>query len=217
MAYADRNQGGSRVVAIVIVSVLVFAMGFAFVNGLAYNYVKKVADKLKAFDVQEPPPPPPDVPPPPPPPDQPLPPPPVVAPPPIVANPNPPPVMIQTRPTPPPVFVPTPQAAPAPPPPTINRQAGAKGDPAQWITNDDYPSRALQDKAAGTTSIRWDINTQGRVENCVVTASSGNSDLDQAACRAITRRGKYSPALDQSGNPIRSSSARRVVWRIPDE
>ncbi|HCB75786.1 MAG TPA: energy transducer TonB, partial [Sphingomonas bacterium] len=36
-----------------------------------------------------------------------------------------------------------------------------------------------------------------------------------AACRAITRRGRYSPALDQSGNPIATSSSRRVVWKIP--
>ena len=43
MAYADRNVGGTRVVAIVVVSVLVFAMGYAFVNGLTYNYVKKMA------------------------------------------------------------------------------------------------------------------------------------------------------------------------------
>jgi protein TonB len=64
MAYADRNQSGSRVVAIVVVSVLVFAMGYAFVTGLTYNYVKKMQEKLKAFDVQEPPPPPPDEPPP---------------------------------------------------------------------------------------------------------------------------------------------------------
>ena len=45
MAYADRNQSGSRVVAIVVVSVLVFAMGYAFVTGLTYNYVKKMQDQ----------------------------------------------------------------------------------------------------------------------------------------------------------------------------
>jgi len=50
-----------------------------------------------------------------------------------------------------------------------------------------------------------------------VTSSSGNSDLDQAACRAITRRGRYSAALDQSGNPIRSRSSRTVVWKLPQD
>jgi protein TonB len=97
----------------------------------------------------------------------------------------------------------------------VDKAAGAKGDPRQWITNDDYPSRAIRDEAQGTVSISWDINTQGRVENCRVTSSSGNADLDEAACSLITRRGRYSPALDQDGNPMRSSQSRRVSWVLP--
>lgn len=218
MAYADRNTTGSRMVAIVIVSILVAAFGYAFVTGLTYKYVKKLQDKLNTFDVTEPPPPPPDKPPPPPP-DTPLPPPPAFVPP--VQNPvpaPPPPISVSpTMPPPaPPVPVAAPPAPPAPPPPRIDRSATAKGNPADWITNDDYPPAALRAEASGTTAITWDINAQGRVENCRVTSSSGNADLDSAACRAITRRGKYSPALDQNGSPIRQSQSRRVVWRLPD-
>src|SRR3546814_6317890 len=66
MAYADRNASGSRVVALVIVGLLHVALGYAFVTGLAYQYVKKVSEKLNTFDVEPPPPPPPDEPPPPP-------------------------------------------------------------------------------------------------------------------------------------------------------
>jgi len=54
------------------------------------------------------------------------------------------------------------------------------------------------------------------VESCRVTASSGSSELDQAVCRLLERRGRYSPALDQSGNPMRSRASRRVVWKLPD-
>ena len=39
-------------------------LGYAFVTGLAYQYVKKAQEKLNTFDVEEPPPPPPDEPPP---------------------------------------------------------------------------------------------------------------------------------------------------------
>ncbi len=219
MAYSDQKMSGSKVVAIVIVALIHAALGYAFVTGLAFQYVKKVSEKLNTFDVEEPPPPPPDEPPPPPP-DVPMTPPPVVAPPPIVSTPSQAPV-IQSVPTPPPVYIPTPVAPPAPPPPAppappvVSKAAGAKGDPAQWITNDDYPPSALNSGDEGVTAIAWDINTQGRVENCRVTSSSGSAALDRAACSAITRRGRYSPALDQSGNPIRSSSSRRVRWQLP--
>jgi protein TonB len=73
----------------------------------------------------------------------------------------------------------------------------------------------LRDEAEGRTTISWTINGQGRVENCRVTSSSGRSDLDDTACRVITRRGRYSPALDQAGNPITTQASRTVVWKIP--
>lgn len=221
MAYTDQKMSGSKIAAIIIVALIHAVLGYAFVTGLAYQYVKKVSEELNTFDVEEPPPPPPDEPPPPPP-DTPLQPPPVVSPPPIVRSPTPPP-MIVTVPTPPPTInyvpvaaPPAPPAPPAPAPkPTVNKAAGPKGNPADWVTTDDYPPSALRAEAQGTSGIAWEINTQGRVENCRVTSSSGNEDLDQAACRAITRRGRYSPALDQSGNPIRSQQSRRVTWKIP--
>ena len=65
--------------------------------------------------------------------------------------------------------------------------------------------------------ISWQINEQGRVENCQVTGSSGSPDLDEAACRLITRRGRYTPAKDENGNAMRSTSSRAVRWQIPKD
>lgn len=216
MAYADRNDGGSRVVAIVIVALIHAVIGYAFVTGLAYKYVKQVTDKLDTFDVAPPPPPPPDEPPPPPPPDQPQTPPPVVSPPPIVRNPNPPPQTVVTVREAPPQQVYAPPAPPAPPPPPrVSQAAGARGDESSWVTQDDYPPAALREEKEGTSVIAWTINTQGRVENCRTTQTSGSTDLDEAACRALTRRGRYTPAKDENGNPIATTKSRRVRWVIP--
>ncbi|BCA58753.1 energy transducer TonB [Sphingomonas sp. HMP6] len=220
MAYADRNTGGSRIVSIVIVSIVVAVLCYGFVNGLTFSYVKKMTEKLNTFDVVEPPPPPPETPPPPPPEQPQLQTPPVVSPPPIVrVQSPPPPVFNQTQippPSPPQPLAAAPAPVPVPAPPVISRAAGAKGDPSAWVTTDDYPSDALSAEAQGTSRIKWEINTAGRVENCVVVASSGNSSLDRAACSNITRRGRYTPAQDASGKPMRSSSGRNVVWRLPE-
>jgi protein TonB len=213
MAYADHSQSSSRTISIVIVAIIHAILGYAFVTGLGMKYVKKAAEQLNVIDVKEEPPPP-DEEPPPPPPEKQVEPPPVVAPPPIVQTPvvAPP---IQTVRTPPPVFNPVPVAAPPPPPPAISKAAGAKGNPASWVSSDDYPASALRAEAEGTSAITWEINEQGRVENCRVTSSSGNADLDEAACKAMTRRGRYTPAVDQNGSPIRSTQSRRIVWRLP--
>lgn len=219
MAYADQPTMSTRkVVSIGLVVLLHALIGYAFITGLAYNVVKSKLEELKVVDVNDQPPPPPQKPPPPPP-EQKIEPPPIVAPPPVVQVQNlaPPPVL---APPPPPVVTPPPAAPappPPPPPPVINKQASAKGDPAQWFSQDDYPPGALREGREGSVKIAWQINEQGKVENCHVTASSGNSELDDAACRLVTRRGKYSPAKDQNGNPIRSTDSRRVRWQIPKE
>src|SRR6476469_8127208 len=122
MSYANRRQmSGNKTVAIVIVGLLHVLIGYALITGLAYNVIKKAAEDLKTFDVEDQPPPPPEEPPPPEQKQVETPPPPVVSPPPLVRS-NVQTPIIQTAPVaPPPVITPTarpaPPAPPAPPPP----------------------------------------------------------------------------------------------------
>lgn len=217
MAYADQTMSTRKVVSIGLVVLLHALLGYAFITGLAFNVIKKAAQDLKVVDVKDEPPPP-EQKPPPPPPDQKIEPPPVVTPPPIVSAPQiQAPVMVTVPVAPPPQITPTAPVAPPPAPPRISQAAGARGDPAQWVTTDDYPPAALREERQGVSKLTWQINEQGRVENCQVVSSSGSPDLDEAACRLIVRRGKYTPAKDQNGNPIRTSSGRTVRWQIPKE
>ena len=67
MAYTNRRQMSSnRTLAIVLVALVNGVLGYALVNGLAYNVIKQAAEDLKTFDVEDEPPPPPEKPPPPP-------------------------------------------------------------------------------------------------------------------------------------------------------
>lgn len=217
MAYADRNMSGNRTVAAVIVAVLVAVLGYAFVTGLAYQYIKKAANKMATFDVQPPPPPPPpDVPPPPPPPEQPMTPPPVVTPPPIVQVPSPP-VVLQSVTTPPPAYIPVPPAPPAPPPPHVDKSASVRGNPGRYFGPDAYPSSARRAGAEGRVAARLTVSTDGRVIACTVTSSSGNSALDDTTCDIAKRRVRYTPAKDQNGNPIQSTVPLAVRWQLENE
>lgn len=216
MAYADQKMSGGKITAIIIVALIHVALGYAFVTGLAYQYVKKAAEDLNAFDVEEPPPPPPDQPPPPPP-DVKFEPPPVVAPPPIVQTNIAPPVTIQSVPTPPPVFVPTPTAPPAPPPPPrVSQAAGLKGNPAQYFSSDNYPPAAARAGAQGRVVAKLNVGTDGRVSGCQITTSSGNSDLDDTTCRIARSRIKFTPAKDEAGQPLASVYTLPVRWVLPE-
>lgn len=212
MAYADQSMSTRRMVAIVLVALFHAVIGYAFITGLAYNVVKKVAEDLKTFDVQEEPPPPPEEPPPPPP-EQKFEPPPMVAPPPIVQAPvivAPP---IQTvREAPPVIHV----EAPPAPKPSMATPPQPRGRPQEWLTTDDYPSSAMREGVQGVTGYRLEIGLDGKVTGCSVTSSSGSSILDDTTCRLLTRRARFKPAQDQAGNPIASSYGGRTRWQIPD-
>lgn len=209
-----------KAVSIGLVILLHALIGYAFITGLAYNVIKKAASELKTVDIKEAPPPP-DKPPPPPPPQQKVEPPPVVAPPTLVKTNIAPPVTVVNVPkAPPPAPVVIAPPAPAPAPPaihTVSQAAQAKGNPQSWVTQDDYPPSAIRDGKQGSVGISFTINEQGRIENCQVTQSTGSSDLDEAACRLVTRRGKYAPAKDQGGNPTKQSAALRFRWVLPAE
>jgi TonB family protein len=95
-------------------------------------------------------------------------------------------------------------------PPAI---AFAKGNPAQWITWEDYPK--VSAGMEGVSTIFWVIGTDGRVHDCRVLVSSGHPELDDAACAALTKRAHYTPATDKEGNPIALHDSRRINWRVP--
>lgn len=221
MAYADQQMSGNKVTALIIVAILHVLVGYALVTGLAYEAYKKVKDVTAAVNIKEETPP---EEPPPPPPKQDTPPPPIVAPPPPISF-NAPAPQIETVTTAPPVALPPAPVAvpapPAPPPPPAPKYspvaAKPKGNPGNWATTNDYPSRALREEREGTTGFRLTIGPDGKVVDCTVTRSSGSADLDEATCSNIRRRARFEPAKDGDGNPTTGSYASSVRWVIPKD
>lgn len=215
MAYADQEMSGNRIASFVVVALLHVLVGYALVTGLAYEAVQQVVKKVTTVDIKkdepkkEPPPPPKKV----------AAPPPIVAPPPkINVNVTPPPV--QTVVTPPPAAPVVPIIAPPAPVPAPRVQpkpASPKGNPGNWATTNDYPTRALREEREGTTGFRVTVGPDGRVTGCSVTSSSGSPDLDDATCANVTRRARFNPATDGEGQPTAGSYSSRVRWVIPKD
>jgi periplasmic protein TonB len=64
---------------------------------------------------------------------------------------------------------------------------------------------------------RLTIGTDGRVSDCSVTTSSGNSALDTTTCRIAKSRVRYTPAKDEAGRPIASGVTLPVRWVLPED
>ena len=213
MAYADQQMSGNKITALIVVAILHVAVGYALVTGLAQEAFKKVKEVTSAVNIEEEKPP--EEPPPPPPPKENTPPPPIVAPPPPISF-NAPAPQVQTvneappMPAPPaPVALPAPPAAP-PPPRFTPKAAVPKGQPGNWATSNDYPSRALREEREGTTGFRVTIGPDGKVTDCQITRSSGSPDLDEATCSNVRRRARFQPATDGEGQPTTGSYSNSI-------
>ena len=194
MSYAQRKElSGNRTLAIIFVAILQLGLGYAIVTGLAYNVIKKAAQDLKTFDVEEQPPPP--------------------------EEPPPPPIAVVESPVIPPPIPPVVQAPPPPPPPPPPRKVqsaqSAKGDLRTLFSADDYPASAQSSGAEGTVRASLTIGPDGRVVACNVTQSSGNGSLDSATCNILRRRAKFTPARDQNGQPVTDTiTTPPIRWQL---
>jgi protein TonB len=111
-------------------------------------------------------------------------------------------------------------AAPVPftPPPPLQvpgRPAVTPPEPRLPVQNlfsrDDYPAAA--DGRHVPVSVKLTIDGQGRVIGCVITRSSGNSELDRATCSILSRRERFTPALDAGSAPVIGNVDEMVDWK----
>lgn len=222
MAYLQHTSWKDRpgqVAGVVAVHALV---GYALVTGLSFTGFAPEADKLGSYfvpDVELPPPPPPD---------------PEVDPaqkvatpmhapvPPVDLGPQRPPVdvtdVIVPVPEPIPYVVPqpTPQPGIAAKPAFDPVGARPKGNPANWVTVNDYRSSWINREMTGTARFRLEVGASGRVESCAITVSSGHPELDKATCALVAQRARFEPARDASGAAVAGSYANAVRWELPE-
>lgn len=76
-----------------------------------------------------------------------------------------------------------------------------------------YPMAERNAKIEGTATVRFLINTDGSVEEVIVVASSGNSNLDTAAVNACYKW-KFTSARNMSGQNIRCYANMPITFKI---
>ena len=82
------------------------------------------------------------------------------------------------------------------------------------FSNSDYPSAALRRNAQGMVIARIDVGVDGRVADCAVVRSSGNSALDGRTCNILRQDGRFRPAVDGDGQPVAAAILMIATWRI---
>ena len=218
MAYADARHTQRNVSTVAMVAVLEVALGLGIIAGLSINFTRgQPRPPVTTFDV-----PPPQI-------DKPI------------DSPQTPPDTQIVRERPPvetdrpfdlgPVVLPLSGAGvatgedegvgtvafptPTPSPSFTAIRARPRGNPANWVTEIDYPTSAIRAEHQGRTAFRLSLDAAGKVTGCTITASSGWPVLDATACEKLARRAKFEAAVDNTGAKTAGSYVGSVNWRLP--
>lgn len=82
------------------------------------------------------------------------------------------------------------------------------------LRNSDYPQDLGVAGVGGRVSVRYLVETDGRVTECEITRSSGNAELDATTCRLITERFVFRPSRDGRGRPVASYVVENHSWVV---
>jgi TonB family protein len=113
-------------------------------------------------------------------------------------------------------ITPVPQNAPRPAPVPVYRPSLAQ---SPKVLNDlsvavsySYPAEAEKNGLHGTVGIEVWVSTLGRTSKCVVTKSSGHGILDDAACYAMERYGRFTPGTDDNGRQVEKTLRMKIKF-----
>ena len=87
---------------------------------------------------------------------------------------------------------------------SLQRRATPRSAVTKWVTSADYPIGSLRMGQGGFVRIRLDVDAAGAISDCHVAQRTDQPEFAAAVCRAILKRGRFDPALDAHGQPVRS-------------
>jgi len=90
----------------------------------------------------------------------------------------------------------------------LQRRVTPATSATRWVTSHDYPVGSLRMGQSGFVRVRLDIDPTGSIADCHVAQRTDQPEFAAAVCKAILKRAKLDPALDEHGQPVRS-------YRVP--
>lgn len=97
----------------------------------------------------------------------------------------------------------------------LRQQATPVQSPEKWVVSSDYPIKMLSESQPALVSFRLNIGTDGVPTACYIQATTRPKEFDDAVCKSVMKRARFTPALDAEGKPLASYYQNYVYFRIP--
>lgn len=96
---------------------------------------------------------------------------------------------------------------------SLTRPPAPIDSPQKWMSDSDYPGMSAALGHNGIVQFRLNVDAQGKVAGCFILARTSPDDFADITCRAMTRRARFTPALDAQGKPVRSFFISKIFWK----
>lgn len=96
---------------------------------------------------------------------------------------------------------------------TPPRQTGGRIKSGDLPDELDYLETSNREYVVG---VIFAVETDGRVDDCRITRSSGIVALDRITCELMERKFRFRPSLDEDRNPVRSRVTQDQYWNFQD-
>ena len=97
---------------------------------------------------------------------------------------------------------------------TLSRAPIATRSPETWCSAEDYPRELAVGGVQGNVNFRLIIDETGKIASCNIQKSTRPMEFDDLVCRLAIKRGRFKPALDAAGKPVRSYYRQTIAFRI---
>ncbi len=89
-------------------------------------------------------------------------------------------------------------------------------DQANWARKlqQNYPREAMRSNWSGPVPVRLVINEKGRAVHCDTLHQLAAKPLQEAACNGLEEHGRFEPATDADGKPMRGIYITNVVYKL---
>jgi len=98
---------------------------------------------------------------------------------------------------------------------TLSQNAKPLQSPGKWIVSSDYPLDMLSAGQPALVNFRLSIGANGVPTACYIQSTTRPKEFDNAVCKSVMRRARFSPAIDAQGQPLASYYQNSVYFRLP--
>lgn len=98
-----------------------------------------------------------------------------------------------------------------------------RGKPPRWVSGrmkgSDLPDSLAFLLTSGvpyTVGVKYAVELNGRADDCSITRSSGNAELDRLTCSLIVEKFRFRPARDEDDEPVRAYFVENHTWNFED-